>query len=165
MGSIWYMRWKRTVWREKAKGQRPGTGRLKAKKSENALYETSQNFNSEPQNIESRTAECRRVESLCSVFLKIDRIPYFDIRYSLFDIHYSLFESFFSRFDWTPGPEAALIRSWSPTPDNTVWIRPEYMQSSMVSSALIVYFCMQRPSGLPFSRIDLRIFKKIGHMI
>jgi hypothetical protein len=25
-----------------------------------------------------------------------DRIPYFDIRYSLFDIRYSLFQSFFS---------------------------------------------------------------------
>jgi hypothetical protein len=33
-----------------------------------------------------------------SLFLKImnDRIPYFDIRYSLFDIRYSLFQSFFS---------------------------------------------------------------------
>jgi hypothetical protein len=55
-------------------------------------------------NIEYRTAEYRRVESLCSVFLinllslfnKIDRIPYFDIRYSLFDIRYSLFQSFYS---------------------------------------------------------------------
>jgi hypothetical protein len=40
--------------------------------------------------------ECRRVGSLRSViFYKIDRIPYFDIRYSLFDIRYSLFQSFF----------------------------------------------------------------------
>jgi len=53
--------------------------------------------NSEPQNIEYRTAECRRMESLCSVFFfKIDRIHYFDIRHSLFDIRYSLFHSFFS---------------------------------------------------------------------
>ncbi len=64
--------------------------------SPNLSYETTQNFNSEPQNIEYRTAECRRVESLRSVFFKIDRIPYFDIRYSLFDIRYSLFQSFFS---------------------------------------------------------------------
>jgi hypothetical protein len=35
-------------------------------------------------------------ESLCSVFFKIDRIHYFNIRYSLFDIRYSLFQSFFS---------------------------------------------------------------------
>jgi hypothetical protein len=37
------------------------------------------------------------VESLRSVFFKNinDRIPYFDIRYSLFDIRYSLFQSFF----------------------------------------------------------------------
>ena len=67
---------------------------------------------SKPQNIEYRTAacdelsrvECRRVESLCSVFFKIDRsthklttgrIHYFDIRHSLFDIRYSLYQSFF----------------------------------------------------------------------
>jgi hypothetical protein len=31
-----------------------------------------------------------------SFFYKIDRIPYFDIRYSLFDIRYSLFQSFYS---------------------------------------------------------------------
>ena len=51
-------------------------------------YETSHGWNSEPQNIEYRTAECRRVESLCSVFFKIDRIHYFDIRHSLFDIRF-----------------------------------------------------------------------------
>jgi len=36
------------------------------------------------------------VESLRSVFFKNinDKIPYFDIRYSLFDIRYSLFENF-----------------------------------------------------------------------
>jgi hypothetical protein len=37
---------------------------------------------------EQRTAECRRVESLCSVFFKIDRIHYFDIRHSTFDIRF-----------------------------------------------------------------------------
>ncbi|CAB1079914.1 hypothetical protein D1AOALGA4SA_7613 [Olavius algarvensis Delta 1 endosymbiont] len=36
------------------------------------------------------------MESLRSVFFKIDRIHYFDIRYSLFVIRYSLFQSFFS---------------------------------------------------------------------
>jgi len=34
-----------------------------------------------------------------SFFNKIDKIPYFNIRYSLFDIRYSLFPSFF--FDLT----------------------------------------------------------------
>ncbi|CAB1084359.1 hypothetical protein D1AOALGA4SA_11884 [Olavius algarvensis Delta 1 endosymbiont] len=35
-----------------------------------------------------------------SLFKKnIDRIPYFDIHYSLFDIRYSLLNSFY--FDWT----------------------------------------------------------------
>jgi hypothetical protein len=49
--------------------------------------------NIEPQNIEgwNRCAQ--------SFFYKIDRIPYFDIRYSLFDIRHSLFQSFF--FDLT----------------------------------------------------------------
>ena len=46
-------------------------------------------FKSEPQNIEYRTAECRSVESLRSVFFKIDRIHYFDIRHSLFDVRVS----------------------------------------------------------------------------
>jgi len=42
---------------------------------------------SEPQNRRISNIECRRVGSLRSViFYKIDRIPYFDIRYSLFDI-------------------------------------------------------------------------------
>ena len=55
---------------------------------------------SEPQNRRISNIECRRVGSLRSViFYKIDRIPYFDIRYSLFDIRYSLFQSFF--FDQT----------------------------------------------------------------
>jgi len=46
---------------------------------------------SEPQNIEYRTAECRSVESLCSVFFKIDKIHYFDppaAEHSLFDIRF-----------------------------------------------------------------------------
>ena len=40
-----------------------------------------------------RTPTSRRLRSV--IFYKIDRIPYFDIRYSLFDIRYSLFQSFF----------------------------------------------------------------------
>ena len=53
-------------------------------------------LNSEPQNIEYRTAEFQRVVSLCSFFFyKTDRIHSFDIRHSLFDIRYSPFESFF----------------------------------------------------------------------
>jgi len=44
-------------------------------------------LNSEPQNIEYRTAEYRRMVSLRSVFfLKIDRIHPFDIRQSTFGI-------------------------------------------------------------------------------
>ncbi len=44
---------------------------------------------SEPQNRRISNIECRRVGSLRSViFYKIDRIPYFDIRYSLFDIRF-----------------------------------------------------------------------------
>ena len=36
-------------------------------------HETTHSWNSEPQNIECRTAEFRRVESLRAVFFKIDR--------------------------------------------------------------------------------------------
>ena len=44
--------------------------------------------------------ECRMMESLREIFFyKIDRINYFDIRYSLFDIRHSLFYSFY--FDFT----------------------------------------------------------------
>jgi hypothetical protein len=88
--------------------------RLGARGQRRRLYETTPKWhgfliinlaalatgrNSEPQNIEYRTAEFRRMESLCSGFFKIDRIHYFDIRHSLFDIRYSLFQSFF--FDLT----------------------------------------------------------------
>ena len=51
---------------------------------------------SEPKNIEYRTAECRRMESLCSVRLmtRIGRIPYFDtcppLEDSTFSIRHSL---------------------------------------------------------------------------
>jgi hypothetical protein len=71
--------------------------RVSGVKGAKSLYETSHSWNSEPQNIECRTAECRRMESLSSVFFKIDRstqklttgkIPYFDIRHSLFDIRF-----------------------------------------------------------------------------
>ena len=45
-----------------------------------------------------------------SLFLKNsnDRIPYFEIHYSLFDIRYSLFQSFFSDLTGPSRPEAAL---------------------------------------------------------
>ena len=52
---------------------------------------------SEPQNIEYRMSN-GGFASL-SHYYKIDRIHYFNIRYSLFDIRYSLFQSFF--FDQT----------------------------------------------------------------
>jgi len=44
---------------------------------------------SEPQNRRTLNNECRRKESLRSVFFIIDRIPSFDIRNSSFDIRYS----------------------------------------------------------------------------
>jgi hypothetical protein len=55
---------------------------------------------SEPQNIEQEISN-DEVWNRCaqSFFYKIDRIHYFDIRYSLFDIRYSLFQSFY--FDLT----------------------------------------------------------------
>jgi hypothetical protein len=54
-------------------------------------YENSPEWNSEPQNNEYRTAEFRRMVSLRSVFfIKIDRIPSFDIHYSIFVIRFFL---------------------------------------------------------------------------
>jgi len=60
--------------------------------------ETSPERNSEPQNIEYRTAEFRRVVSLRSVFF-IKTIEYLP---SIFDIHYSIFVfwNFFYRSNW-----------------------------------------------------------------
>jgi hypothetical protein len=71
------------------------------------LYETTIKAN-------RRTAEYRisNVEGWIrfaqSFFYKIDRIHYFDIRYSLFDIRYSLFQSFFFDLTGRSRPAAAL---------------------------------------------------------
>ncbi|CAB1080955.1 hypothetical protein D1AOALGA4SA_8623 [Olavius algarvensis Delta 1 endosymbiont] len=52
---------------------------------------------SEPQNIEQEISNNEVWNRFALSFLaKIDRIPYFDILYSLFDIRYSLFLCFFS---------------------------------------------------------------------
>jgi len=51
---------------------------------------------------EYRTAEFRRLDSLCSVCFikKIEYLPsIFDIRYSIFDIRYSIFDIRYSLFD------------------------------------------------------------------
>jgi hypothetical protein len=55
-------------------------------------------FNSEPQNIEQEISNDEVWNRCAQTFFKNnnDRIPYFDIRYSLFDIRYSLCQSFFS---------------------------------------------------------------------
>jgi hypothetical protein len=55
-------------------------------------------WNSEPQNIEQEISNDEVWNRCAQSFFKniIDRIPYFDIHYSLFDIRYSLFQSFFS---------------------------------------------------------------------
>jgi hypothetical protein len=42
-----------------------------------------------------------------SVIFKIDRIPYFDIRYSIFDIHYSIFAFFRVSFSIRPAAAQA----------------------------------------------------------
>jgi len=63
--------------------------------------ETTHSWNSKPQNIEQEISN-DEVWNRCdqSFFKNIsDRIPYFEIHYSLFDIRYSLFQSFF--FDKT----------------------------------------------------------------
>jgi hypothetical protein len=62
-----------------------------------ASYETTCELNSEPQNIEQEMSNDEVWNRCAQSFLKNnnDRIPYFDIRYSLFDIRYSLLQSFF----------------------------------------------------------------------
>jgi len=64
---------------------------------------------SEPQNIEGW------VRFAQAFFNKIDRIPYFDIRYPLFDIRYSIFQSFFfdqsDCFFWQAAGPTADIRN------------------------------------------------------
>jgi hypothetical protein len=70
-------------------------------------------WNSEPQNIEQEISNDEVWNRCAQSFFKNnnDRIPYFDIRYSLFDIRYSIFvfSEFLFRFDrpffW---PAAAL---------------------------------------------------------
>jgi hypothetical protein len=65
-----------------------------------ASYET-RSWNSEPQNIEQEISNDEVWNRYAQSFFKNnnDRIPYFDIRYSLFDIRYSLSQRFF--FDLT----------------------------------------------------------------
>jgi hypothetical protein len=55
-------------------------------------------FKSEPQNIEQEISNDEVWNRFAQSFLKNnnDRIPYFDIHYSLFDIRYSLFKVSFS---------------------------------------------------------------------
>jgi hypothetical protein len=81
-------------------------------------------LNSELQNIEYRTAECRRVESLCSVFFKIDRIHPFDIRYSLFDIR-------FFRVSFSIKLAALAANAWADTltPD-TRHLKPKSLKTT-----------------------------------
>jgi hypothetical protein len=57
-------------------------------------------FKSKPQNIEQEISNDEVWNRCAQSFLKNnnDRIPYFDIRYSLFDIRYSLFDIRYSLF-------------------------------------------------------------------
>jgi hypothetical protein len=74
-------------------------------------YETTHNWKNEPQNIEQEISNDEVWNRCAQSFLKNnnDRIPYFDIHYSLFDIRYSLFQEFLFRFDWPfLWPAAAL---------------------------------------------------------
>jgi hypothetical protein len=89
-----------------AKNKIGNTGITSLGRCEDLFYlscETPHVRNSEPQNIEYRTAQFRSEDSLRSVFFKIDRIHHFDIRYSVFDIRYSIFafSQFLLRSDWT----------------------------------------------------------------
>jgi hypothetical protein len=71
--------------------------RVKPLNSE-TLYETTHSWNSKPQNIEQEISNDEVWHRCAQSFFKNnnDRIPYFDIRYSLFIVRYSLFA--FSKF-------------------------------------------------------------------
>jgi len=77
------------------------------------LYETTHSWNSEPQNIEQEISNDEVWNRCAQSFFKNnnDRIPYFDIRYSLFDIRYSLFQISISNLTGRSRP--------------TVWLTPE----------------------------------------
>jgi len=67
-------------------------------------------LNNEPQNIEQEISH-DEVWNRCSQSFfnnNNDRIPYFEIHYSLFDIRYSLFQSFFCDLTGRFLPAAAL---------------------------------------------------------
>jgi hypothetical protein len=82
------------------------------------------------------------VGSLRSViFYKIDRIPYFDIRYSLFDIRYSLFQSFFS--DQTGRFSGQRRRSYETT--------PKWHGFLMINLAASMAWIKQRTAEYPLS--------------
>ncbi len=55
------------------------------------------------------TPTSRRLRSDYFRLINIDRIPYFDIHYSLFIIRYSLYQSFFSDQTGCFYPGAALV--------------------------------------------------------
>jgi len=61
------------------------------------FYETTNSWNSEPQNIEQEISNDEVWNRCAQSFFKNinDRIPYFEIHYSLFDIRYSFFHSSF----------------------------------------------------------------------
>jgi len=67
----------------------------------------------EPQNIEQEISNDEVWNRYAQSFLKIinDRIPYFDIRYSLFEIRYSLFQSFFLDLTGRSRPAVRLRRN------------------------------------------------------
>jgi hypothetical protein len=74
------------------------------------LHEITLSWNSEPQNIEQEISNDEVWSRCAQSFFKNnnDRIPYFDIRYSLFGIRYSLFRSFFFDLTGRSRPEVAL---------------------------------------------------------
>ena len=67
-------------------------------------------FKSEPQNIEQEISNDEVWNRFAQSFFKNnnDRIPYFEIQYSLFDIRYSFFHSFLFGLTGRSPPEAAL---------------------------------------------------------
>jgi len=80
-------------------------------------YRVLEQRTAEPQNIKCRMSK-DGIASLFLFFVKIDRIPYFEIRYSLFDIRF--FSEFLFRLNWPLFMPAAAL---NPAP-YTIYLLP-----------------------------------------
>ncbi len=87
---------------------------------------------SEPQNRRMSNVECRRAESLRSVFSKIDRIHYFDIRF--FRVSLSIWPAVFLAGGW-----AEPLNPWTSEPLNLWTLEPLNLPTQ--TDRISIFFC------------------------